>query len=207
MKHTFGLVGVACIALAACNGGAADGTATANDAAVQEAIDRIAIEAMVTEYYAHLGGEDSSAFDRYFTEDAVFDVNGIVANGRDEIEGIYTGMREDEDADAVSGPDASATGAASSEEGYRPVFHMILSNPVIQVDGDRATASFLWTGIQNETIDGPPVFVEQGREYDKLVKVDGEWKFSHRVVLADSGMPESMNATYRQQPEFAFPAE
>lgn len=169
--------------LAGCSGGE-----DADDMAEQALADRIAIEDMVTEYYAHLGGEDAGAFDDYFTEDAVFDVNGIVANGREEIEAIYAGMREDASDNSTAEPEGT--------------FRMLLSNPVIEVDGDTATASFIWTGIRNVEIGAPPVFVEQGREFDRLHKVDGEWKFSHRVVIADSGLPEGQYETYTPRMDF-----
>ena len=171
----------ALLALSACQQ-----QATAPDAATRAMLDRIAIEDLVVGYYAHLGGGDAHAFDTYFTEDAVFDVNGIVANGRSEIAGIYEGLGDDD------------TSAGNGEGPFR----MILSNPVITVEGDNATASFIWTGIRNPTIDGPPVFVEQGREYDKLVREDGTWKFSHRVVIADSGLPASMTGTWQRRADF-----
>ncbi len=170
---------IATMGLAACN-------APAVDAETQAGLDRVAIEDMVVEYYSHLGGDDAGAFEDYFTEDAVFDVNGIVANGRAEIEAIYAGLGEDES-------------SAGNTEG---VFRMILSNPVIEVDGDSATASFIWTGISNPAIGEPPVFVEQGREFDRLRKVDGTWKFTHRVVIADSGLPDSMLETYTPRRDF-----
>ena len=172
---------LAALALAACNQ-----APVAHDAATQAVIDRVAIEDLVVGYYAHLGGGDAHAFDTYFTEDAVFDVNGIVANGRSEIAGIYEGLGDDE------------TSAGNGEGPFR----MILSNPVIAVDGDTATASFIWTGIRNPEIGSPPVFVEQGREYDKLVREDGVWKFSRRVVIADSGLPESMAGTWQRRADF-----
>ena len=181
-KLTF--VSLAALALASCQQAGAQGA----DAAIQTTVDRIAIEDMVTKYYANLGGGDAHAFDEYFTEDAVFDVNGIVANGREEISGIYDGLGEDE---------TSATAPAGT-------FHMILSNPVIEINGNEATASFIWTGVRNASIDEPPVLAEQGREYDKLVKVDGRWLFTHRVVVADSALPASMKATYTERRDFKF---
>lgn len=158
----------------------------APDAATQATIDRVAIEDMVVEYYAHLGGGDAGAFDDYFTDDAVFDVNGNVANGKAEIEAMYAAIGEN---------------PTSASNGGGP-FRMILSNPVIRVDGDTATASFIWTGIRNPAIDQPPVFEEQGREYDRLVKVDGTWKFAHRVVIADSGLPEGQYPKYTPRADF-----
>jgi ketosteroid isomerase-like protein len=182
MRHFRYTAAAAAMALAACQQ-----QAVAPDPAMQNLADRVAIEDLVVGYYAHLGGRDAHAFDTYFTEDAVFDVNGLVANGRDEIAGIYEGLGEDE------------TSAGNGEGPFR----MILSNPVITVNGDSATASFIWTGIRNPDIAGPPVFVEQGREYDKLVKVDGQWKFTHRVVIADSGLPASMNGTWQRRADFS----
>ena len=48
--------------------------------------DRIAVEDLVTRYYGNFGRTDAAeAFGTYYTEDAVFDVNGIVSTGRAEI--------------------------------------------------------------------------------------------------------------------------
>ena len=185
MKLAHVLMPLAALSLAAC--GDVEVTAEA-DASTEAIIDRMAIEDMVVEYYANLGGGDAHAFDTYFTDDAVFDVNGVVARGREQISGIYEGLGADE------------TSAGNGEGPFR----MILSNPIIKVDGDTATASFIWTGIRNPTIDGPPEFVEQGREYDRLVKVDGTWKFVHRVVIADSGLPASMKESWERRAEFSF---
>lgn len=158
------------------------------DAQTQALLDRVAIEDMVVDYYAHLGGGDAGAFDDYFTEEAVFDVNGNIANGRAEIEAMYAAIGEN---------------PTSASNGGGP-FRMILSNPVIEVDGDSATARFIWTGIRNPAIDQPPVIDEQGREYDRLVKVDGQWKFAHRVVIADSGLPEDQYPDWTPRLDFAF---
>lgn len=180
MKLAVLLAPLGALALAACSG------ASAPDAETREILDRVAIEDMVVEYYSHLGAGDAGAFDDYFTEDAVFDVNGNVATGRAEIEAMYAAIGENPT-------------SASNEGG---TFHMILSNPVIEVDGDSATASFIWTGIRNPAIGEPPVFSEQGREYDRLVKVEGTWKFAHRVVIADSGLPEGQYPAWTPRLDF-----
>ena len=60
------------------------------------------------------------------------------------------------------------------------------SLPILENMGLEAMEEESW---EIERGDGPPVFVEQGREYDKLVREDGVWKFSRRVVIADSGLP------------------
>ena len=163
------------------------GLAAGPDEGVGDSVlaDRIAIEDMVTRYYAHLGTNDAGAFGDYYTEDAVFDVNGIVSSGREAIEGFYAASAEEADAPAALG-----------------TFHMMISNPVIDVDGDTATAEFMWTGVLNTGIQEPPRLLEQGREYDLLVKQDGEWRIRKRVVIADSGLPERYMATYEPRLDY-----
>ena len=153
--------------------------------------DRIAFEDLVTRYYENFGSTDAAEeFATYYTEDAVFDVNGIVSTGREEIEALYADTGDDADAPAAQG-----------------VFHMMISNPVIEVDGDRATARFLWTGVMNASLEGRPEVWEQGREYDLLIKEDGEWRIKKRTVIADSGLPERYAATYEARQDYDITAE
>jgi len=164
--------------------------------------DRIAIEDMLTSYYSHFGTDANEDFAAYYTEDAVFDVNGVVAEGHEAIVAVYEGLGEPgaEDAPAAAEPaPAAEPSPAPASEG---VFHMILSNVEVKVDGDTATASMFWTGVMNEDPFGPPRIVEQGREYDLFVRQDGKWLIKHRVVIADSGMPEQFRATYQPRLDF-----
>ena len=148
--------------------------------------DRIAIEDMVTRYYANFGKQDAADdFGAFYTEDAVFDVNGIVSKGRQAIEGFYAASAEEADAPASQG-----------------TFHMMISNPVIDVNGDTATAEFMWTGVINTAIQAPPKLLEQGREYDLLVRQDGQWRIKKRVVIADSCLPERYMATYEPRMDY-----
>ncbi len=79
---------------------------------------------------------------------------------------------------------------------------MLLSNPQVKVDGDTATVKMFWTGVLNDKLDGPPHLQEHGREYDMLVKKDGKWLISKRVVVADSGMPAMFKATYTPRVDY-----
>jgi hypothetical protein len=48
----------------------------------------------------------------------------------------------------------------------------------------------------------PHVLLEQGREYDLLVRQDGKWLIRKRVVIADSGLPERFKATYQPRMDY-----
>jgi len=148
---------------------------------MQTLLDRIQIEDLVTSYYSHLGG--GTGFADYYVPDAVFDVNGKVYKGQEAIERAYKEL-----------------GATSPIP--RGTFHMLLTNPQIQVTGDTAVASFLWTGILNEAVKAPPRFIEQGREYDVLVRRNGQWRISKRTVIADSGLPDFFDATYAPRKDY-----
>lgn len=169
------------------------GLAASTDAApgVNAALtDRIAIEDMVTRYYANFGKQDAADdFGAFYTEDAVFDVNGIVSRGRKAIEAFYAASAEEPDAPATKG-----------------TFHMMISNPVIDVHGDTATAEFMWTGVINSALEGPPSLLEQGREYDLLVRQGGQWRIKKRTVIADSGLPERYKATYQPRMDYEIDA-
>jgi hypothetical protein len=53
--------------------------------------DRIAIEDLIVGYYEHLGGS-AEGVGEYYTEDAVFDVNGMVLTGRAAIRASMAGL-------------------------------------------------------------------------------------------------------------------
>lgn len=173
---------LAALALAGCKVATTHGTLPP---AEQVMLDRVAITDLLSRYYSNFGGTASDAFDRYYTDDATFDVNGHVAHGKKEIEGIYAGL--------------ASNGSSPASRG---TFHMLMTNPVIDVNDDTATATLLWTGILNTKVDAPPQFVEQGREYDRLVHKDGRWLINKRVVIADSGLPASFKDTYTPRKDY-----
>jgi hypothetical protein len=74
---------------------------------------------------------------------------------------------------------------------------MLLTNPIISVDENTATAWVIWTGIANDNIKKQPRFLEQGREYDELVKIDGRWLIQKRYITSDSGLTEMWEKTYK----------
>ena len=173
--RTFVLVavaGVACLAAIRPAGAASPTT-------LQALLDRAWIEDMLVRYYTNLGGADQG-FGQYYTEDGVLDVNGIVARGGKEVEDLYQRI---------------------AEGSPRPVgvFHMLLTNVVIDVEGDTATADMVWTGIESDTPKAQPHFVEQGREHDELVKQGRRWYFKHRVITSDGGLPKMFWPTFKKR--------
>ena len=171
------VLGTAALALGACN--------QKPDAEMQQLADRIAVEDLITDYYEHFGGSQNEDFAKYYTEDASFDVNGLVYKGHKEIVKLYDDLGQE--------PDNAAQGGT---------FHMLLTNPIVHVNGDTATMKLFWTGVMNDKIDAPPHLVEQGREYDLLVKQDGRWLIKKRVVVADSGLPQMFKATYTPRMDY-----
>ena len=141
-------------------------------------LDRIMIEDMLIKYYVDISSGSGHNLSQNFTEDAVFDVNGMIAKGREAIAKMYGGLDED-----------------NAHVGRR--LHMLLNNPIISVDGDAATVWAIWTGVLNENLQKPPVMVDQGREYSELVKQNGRWYFKRRYITSVSNLPPVWKDTYK----------
>jgi ketosteroid isomerase-like protein len=142
-------------------------------------LDRIQIQDWLTRYYYDLSTGKAHELAEYFTEDAVLDVDGVVAKGHKEIARLYERP-----------PRPPVT-----KEHYRRG-NMLLTNPIINVEGNVATAHVLWTGVMNEGVGKPPSLYEQGREYTELRKVNGKWLISRRFISSDSGLPDKFDATW-----------
>ncbi|MBN2059901.1 MAG: nuclear transport factor 2 family protein [Deltaproteobacteria bacterium] len=141
-------------------------------------LDRIQIEDILIRYYVDISSGTGHDLAQYYTEDAVFDVNGMIAKGPEAIAKMYGGLDEE-----------------SAHVGRR--LHMLLNNPIITVNGDKATVWAIWSGVLNEDINKPPVMVDQGREYSELVKIDGRWYFKMRYITSDSNLPPVWKDTYK----------
>jgi len=145
-------------------------------------LDRIQIEDFLTRYYYDLSVGKAHELAEYFTEDAVLDVDGMVAKGHKEIAKLY------------QRPEGAEAPAAKAQ--YRRG-HMLLTNPIINVEGDIATAHLIWTGVMNEGVGKPPSLYEEGREYTELRKVKGQWLISRRFISSDSGLPDKFDSTWK----------
>ena len=165
------------------NSAVAQGTTTTQ----QTLLDRIQIGDLLTRYHGDLSAGASHDLAQYYSDDAVLDVNGIVAKGHEAIEKLYAGLG----------------GGGRTERQGRP--HMLLNNLLVSVKGDTAQAWLIWTGVMNDTVRLTPRLLEQGREYDELVKRNNRWYIQHRIITADSGMPASYDSTYKPREHPALP--
>jgi len=138
-------------------------------------IDRAQIEDMLVDYYDVLssGGTD---FGSYYTDDAVLDVNGIVAHGKGPIRDVYKTIPQS-----------------------KGKVHVLLTNPKIVIKGSSATADLIWTEVYSETHSALPQILEQGREHDELIKRKGRWYLTKRMVTNDGGLPASLEKYYKQR--------
>src|SRR6187549_3775985 len=93
------------------------------DVTMATLLDRIQIEDFITRYYYDLSVGKAHELAEYFTEDAVLDVDGVVAKGHAEIAKLYTR------------PAGEQSPAAKAQ--YRRG-NMLLTNPIINVEGNVA---------------------------------------------------------------------
>jgi hypothetical protein len=142
-------------------------------------LDKAEIQDMLVDYYGHLGGGGGS-FGAYYVPDGILDVNGIVAQGQQPIEDLYKKI-------------------AAGSPPHKGAFRMLLTNTKIAVNGTTASADMIWTGINSDTPESLPQFVEQGREHDELVKQNGHWLFKHRYISSDAGLQPMFEKTYKKR--------
>ena len=154
----------------------------AQELTMETLLDRIQVEDLLTRYYYDLSEGKAHELAEYFTVDAVLDVDSMVAKGHAEIGKLYERP-------------AGAT-PPSEPEAQRRRGHMLLTNPVITINGNAAEAHVIWTGVMNEGVGKAPSLYEQGREDTKLVKQNGKWLISYRCISSDSGLTDKYDATY-----------
>lgn len=154
----------------------------AQQVTMETLLDRILIEDLLTRYYYDLSRSNAHELSLYFTKDALLDVDGTIARGHKEIAKLYESPEPD-----PNDPPAEPRGRG----------HMLLTNPIIEINGNTATAHVIWTGVMNYGIGKEPHIFEQGREDTELVKQDGKWLIKRRYITADGRMPNRFDTNYK----------
>src|SRR6185312_16196954 len=131
-------------------------------ARVQELEDHIAIERLLMQYGVALDGRDFAAYSQLFAREGTW--SGSI--------GTFKGPAAIKEAmeKAFATPDAPGPGGT---------FHL-LTNPIIQVHGDHATALSKWTFCR--TAGATPTIALAGSYADTFVREEGVWKFSSRMA-------------------------
>lgn len=124
--------------------------------------DHQAIERLLMEYGRTLDKRDFAAFSRLFAS------NGEWTGNLGTFEGPATIQ--------------SAMEKIFNPPGGQPVapFHHILTNAIIDLDGDHATAISKWTFVQ--LVGGKPQVGAVGHYDDQLVRENGHWRFLRRAA-------------------------
>jgi hypothetical protein len=150
---------------------AAAPAAQAQPVSVQALADRAQIEDLLTRYYYNLGHGSADSFSAFYAPDAELVLGKNSYKGKDGIEGAYK----------------SAGANAPGRKAYS--FNVLLSNPLVVVHGGAATAQLIFTEIIIDTQGAAPRILTQGREYDHLVKLNGQWRFSKRQIMGAPDTP------------------
>ncbi|WAT17721.1 nuclear transport factor 2 family protein [Aurantiacibacter sp. MUD11] len=157
---------------------AAIGVAMATPALAQDydypdnyAADRAEIEDLMARYLFAMDYGDLDAYVATFTPDGSIEFAS----------GTFTGHAEIREA---VGRFKDAIGQFyTTEDGSPAALRHVLLQSVVRVEGDRAWSTSLWMEMAN---DGPGDSFKMGTfgiYEDELVRVDGRWLFSRRVVL------------------------
>jgi 3-phenylpropionate/cinnamic acid dioxygenase small subunit len=102
----------------------------------------------------------------------------------------YGGLFAD-DGEVLLGPVGRAKGPAAIEalmrrtmEGAAGSSFHIVSNPIIKLDGNRATSEVMWTVVNRDEQDHATVSM-LGRHRDQLTRERGQWRFLRREGFID----------------------
>jgi hypothetical protein len=139
---------------------------------VQALADRAVIEDLLTRYYNNFGGGVESKVGEFYAED------GEMILGTTHYKGI----------EAIKGAYAAVPASAPQRSAY--ALNILISNMLVTVRGDTATARLVFTETITEKQGEAPKILTQGREFDRLVKRGGRWLFASRQIMGAKGEPE-----------------
>lgn len=161
-------------------------TATAQSPELTALVERAAIEDLIADYYSQFGPDGKHDFMSFFTKDGKLEVNGLIASGYDKIKALYVMA-------GSGGEEEPPRAEGAVPEG---VSRMMYSNLKIDLQGDKAVVTLLWHSIKSDLLTSEPKVTEYGTERTDLIKQEGRWLISRRVIISEGGMPEGELESY-----------
>ena len=137
--------------------------------------DRALIEDLQARYLFALDSFDLDTYVSTFTEDGILDIVEYQVRGRDAI------RKSLEESRPVFDPSSE-----NAEGPYRPTSRHNITNIVIKVDGDKAVGRAYWFHYGNNNPERRAELDAYGHYEDEMVKVNGQWLFSKRVIYNES---------------------
>jgi 3-phenylpropionate/cinnamic acid dioxygenase small subunit len=138
--------------------------------------DRALIEDLQARY---MFAFDFNDFDKYiscFTEDGIVDIVGMKWQGHKEIREMLEGMGKKDPKDKSKSVEKEDDGP------YPATGRHNITNIVLKIDGDRATGRAYWFNYGNRNPERKAVLNSYGHYEDEMVKVNGKWLFSKRLI-------------------------
>ncbi len=154
---------------------------------LQRLEDQDAIWRLFMTYKTHLDQRDFAAYASLFTDDAEWIGNLGKVVGPAQIEQLLIETLE------VWTSDIERT------------YHLVL-HPVIDVDGDRATATSTWAYVTRSDGDAP-VLLMLGRYLDELRRTAQGWRFARRVAYSDVPYIDISDVKRHDAPYVALPMQ
>ena len=139
---------------------------------VQMLADRAEISDLLTRYYNNFGSGAESKVGEFYASDGEMILGQTHYKGIEAIKGAYAGV-------PANAPQRSAF-----------ALNILISNLLITVHSDTATARLVFTETLTEKQGEAPKILTQGREFDHLVKRDGKWLIAVRQIMGANGVPE-----------------
>jgi len=137
------------------------------------AADRAEIENLAARYLFALDGRDADTYASTFTKDGILVYAAGELQGRDAIRDMVNSLRAR--AEEAQKKDTSKLRPARGRHN--------ITNLIVEVDGDKATAKSYWTSVNNNNPERRAQISAYGHYEDQLVKVDGKWLFSRREIF------------------------
>lgn len=144
---------------------------------LQEAQDRVEIEALMWRYVRALDSADENAYAAVFTEDGQFGSGANAAKGREGLKKMVTDMKK-----------TRAEREARGEPKSPPMHHVIMNHTIEFQDRDHATYHAYWATMfaavpaAGAAAAMPARVAAVGRSVDELVRVNGQWLIKSRNV-------------------------